>query len=444
MALEPLKYFDSLYPADTHYAEIQNIIPYLEKGLSSQLVGLPGSGKSNVMRLLAYNKDVRFKNFGEYEKYLHFVYLDCAEIKDKPLFDITKFMLISLAFTLGERRLIEESNKVNEFLKEGLEMNDEMILFQSLKKSLDYLSIEKKLTINVLFDRFDYIIPDLTLQFFNNLKILRNHAKYRFGSIFSLTRPLEEVVEYMLMDDFYDLVAGNIVYINLKDQPWLDFRASYIEKAARKTFDPKNKVEILRLTGGHAKLSKLSFEAIITEEEKVEDIEKYLLKKPTIQKALSELWSGLIPSEQIAIKKGLSFEKAKVNYPHLTNTQLVTERGMSIPLFSSFIKTVPVESTEKITYDEEKNEIKLGTEVLSDELSPSEFNLLKYLLKNSEKLCTKDEVINSVWSDQKSQEGVTDQALDQIFYRLRRKIEKDPSNPRYIHTVKGKGYRLTP
>ena len=85
----------------------------------------------------------------------------------------------------------------------------------------------------------------------------------------------------------------------------------------------------------------------------------------------------------------------------------------------------------------------LGQVDVSERLSPSEFKLMKYLIQNKEKLCSKDEIINSVWDDQKSQDGVTDQALDQIFYRLRKKIEQDPANPRYIHTIKGKGYRLS-
>ena len=113
-----------------------------------------------------------------------------------------------------------------------------------------------------------------------------------------------------------------------------------------------------------------------------------------------------------------------------------------MPIFSSYIKGVPVESTEKIIYDSEKNEILMGTTPLADKLSPSEFKLMRFLTENKERLCSKDEIIQSVWGDQKSYEGVTDQALDQIFYRLRKKIEQDPQNPHYIHTIKGKGYKL--
>lgn len=443
MALEPLKYFDSLYPATTRKKEISQFIPFIEKGLSSQLVGLPGCGKSNIFRLLSYNKDARFENFGEYEKFLHFVYIDCSEIKGKPLLDVTKFIMISLSFSLGERRLVEESKYINELLKEGLEVPDEMMLFQALKKSLDYLSIEKKITVHLLFDKFDMILPDITSEFFTNLRVLRNHAKYRFGCIFSLTRPLEESVDQQLLADYHDLIAGNIVYPALYDKIGMDFRLSYIEKAARKPVDPATREELIRLTGGHAKLTKLSYEAVISDDASIENLEEILLKRSTVQGGLYELWNALLPSEQLALKKESNYKKIGEEFPYLTLSGLINDSGITIPLFASYIKSVPIDTTEKITYDSEKNEIVMGTTPLADKLSPSEFKLMRFLIQNKERLCSKDEIIQAVWGDQKSYEGVTDQALDQIFYRLRKKIEQDPQNPHYIHTIKGKGYKLS-
>lgn len=441
--LTPLKYFDSLYPPETREKEIKLFFPYIEQGLSSQLVGLPGSGKSNIFRLLAYNKDARTYNFGEYEKHLHFVYIDCTEIKGRPMLDVIKFILISLSFSLGERRLVEESRQINTFLKEGLEVPDEMMVFQSLKKSLDYLSIEKKLTIHLLFDKFDSILPHITSQFFTNLRILRNHAKYRFGSIFSLTRPLEDVIDPLLLADYHDLIAGNIVFTTLYDQRGMDFRLTYIEKAGRKTLPEDIKAKVIELSGGHAKIAKLSYEALISEENVPQNIEEFLLKRPTIQGALYEIWNALLPEEQLALKKNEPYDEIKNSLPYLTNSYLVGENGITIPLFTTYITSVPVESAEKISYNEERNEILMGNANLSDKLSPSEFKLLKYLIQNKERLCPKDEIIESVWGNQKSYEGVTDQALDQIFYRLRKKVEQDPSNPRYVHTIKGKGYKLS-
>lgn len=439
MQFEPLKYFESLYPENTREKELHALAPLIAKGLSTQAVGIPGVGKSNILRLLAYNVGVRTKHFGEYEKVMHFVYLDSSEVKGQPLFDITKFILLSLAFSLGERRMTEESKRVNELLKEGVAMQDELILFQSLKQALDYLSIEKKLTIHLLFDRFDSLLPTIDAQFFTNLRVLRNHAKYRFGSTFALTRPLEDVTEHNMLSDFHDIVAGNNVYVSLYDPVGISFRLAYIEKASHKQIADKAKEEVLKLTGGHAKLTKLSYEALISETDEIADLQAFLLKRATIQGALFEIWNALLPAEQLELK-GNDFSDT---FEFLLNSYLIENGEIKIPLLSIFIKNTPVSSIDKITYDEVKNEIYVGITPTSDKLSPSEFKLLRYLIENKERLCTKDEIINSVWNDTKTQEGVTDQALDQIFYRLRKKIEKDPANPHFIHTIKGKGYKLS-
>lgn len=442
MELTPLKYFDSLYPADTREKEIHALIPFIEQGLSSQIIGLPGVGKSNILRLLAYNRDVRAKHFGRYEPLMHFVYIDSSEVAKKPLQDITKFILLSLAFSLGERRMMDESIRINEFLKEGLLLNDEMLMFQSLKKALDYLSIEKKLTIHILFDKFDSLLPEITPQFFSNLRVLRNHAKYRFASVFSLNRPINESVDESLLKDFHDQVTGNEIYVSLYDPIGIKFRLDYIEKAARNKPNEKIRNEIIKLTGGHAKLTKLAYEALVAEEKEPEDVKELLFKKPTIEKALKEIWEALLPSEQMAIKKGLKFSEAESDFAYLTQANLIAEKGISIPLFEAFLGSLPTDTKEKIRYDSEKNEIFVGSTPISEKLSPSEFRLLKYMVENRQRLCTKDEIISAVWKDSKTQEGVTDQALDQIFYRLRKKIEPDPSMPHYLQTIKGKGYRL--
>jgi len=441
MDLQPLKYFDSLYPPSTRERELKLFIPFIEKGLSAQLVGLPGSGKSNILRLLAYNRDARHHNYGEYEKQLHFVYIDSSEIKDKSIFDITKFILISIAFSLGERRHLEESKIINNLLKEGIEMNDEMFLFQSLKKSLDYLSIEKKMSVFLIFDKFEVAIPTLTSQFFTNLRILRNHAKYRFASIFSLTRPLEELLDPQLFSDIHDLIAGNIVYIGVNDPVGIEFRLSYIEKAARISLGDEMREKVLSLTAGHAKLSKLSYELLTHEESIPEDLENYLLSKPTIQGALHEIWAALLPSEQKTLKSEHLLREADLNHKYLIDSFLIDNGKITIPLFEKYVASINIE-VDSLVYDDEKNEILLGSTPFSESLSPSEFKLLKYLIQNANKICTKDEIIHSVWGDQKSYEGVTDQALDQIFYRLRKKIEEDPTNPKIITTIKGVGYKL--
>jgi two-component system response regulator MtrA len=64
------------------------------------------------------------------------------------------------------------------------------------------------------------------------------------------------------------------------------------------------------------------------------------------------------------------------------------------------------------------------------------------MLENKDKVLEKEEIINAVWKEAKTTMGVTDQALDQLIFRLRKKTEQDPNSPTHILTVKGRGFKF--
>ena len=84
-----------------------------------------------------------------------------------------------------------------------------------------------------------------------------------------------------------------------------------------------------------------------------------------------------------------------------------------------------------------RREVKVaGREV---ELTPSEYNILKVLMKRAGYVLTRDELISRGLG--MDYEGI-DRTLDSHIRNLRRKIEPDSKNPQYIETVYGIGYRL--
>ena len=74
-------------------------------------------------------------------------------------------------------------------------------------------------------------------------------------------------------------------------------------------------------------------------------------------------------------------------------------------------------------------------------LSQREFEVLKYMNDRSGKVVTREELLRNVWG---YQNVPLTRSVDNLIGRLRFKIERDPENPKYIHTVYGDGYRLTP
>ena len=83
---------------------------------------------------------------------------------------------------------------------------------------------------------------------------------------------------------------------------------------------------------------------------------------------------------------------------------------------------------------EKKLLFKDGKEVI---LTAKEYSLLEYLIINRNITLSKDKLLSSVWN--MDYQGYDNTVMVHI-HNLREKIEEDPSEPRYIRTVKGRGY----
>jgi two-component system, OmpR family, alkaline phosphatase synthesis response regulator PhoP len=73
-------------------------------------------------------------------------------------------------------------------------------------------------------------------------------------------------------------------------------------------------------------------------------------------------------------------------------------------------------------------------------LAPKECQLLKLLIEREGRVVTRDEILDSLWGYQLFPSSRT---VDNFIVRLRRLLEKDPSHPKYIQSVRGMGYKFT-
>lgn len=73
------------------------------------------------------------------------------------------------------------------------------------------------------------------------------------------------------------------------------------------------------------------------------------------------------------------------------------------------------------------------------QLTSKEFHILKLFMTNQSRAFTKEQIYQFIWQDDYyGNENV----INVHIRRLREKIEKDPSNPQYIRTIWGIGYKL--
>lgn len=73
------------------------------------------------------------------------------------------------------------------------------------------------------------------------------------------------------------------------------------------------------------------------------------------------------------------------------------------------------------------------------EITTLEFDLLLFMAARPGRVYTREDLMNHVWGEDRV---VDDRSIDSLISRLRRKLEEDPAQPKYIQTVWGAGYRF--
>ena len=140
----------------------------------------------------------------------------------------------------------------------------------------------------------------------------------------------------------------------------------------------------------------------------------FLTAKDTIQEAVEGLKSGA----NDYIKKPFSFEELLERIKvHFRSEKL-----------SNILKLGP------ITIDVEQYRVKVSDKEVS--LTQREFELLKYLIINKGKVCTRTQIIEDVWDIHFEYDtGVIDVFMNALRKKLNLKVDED-----YIKTVRGVGY----
>ena len=91
-----------------------------------------------------------------------------------------------------------------------------------------------------------------------------------------------------------------------------------------------------------------------------------------------------------------------------------------------------------VEVDFEKGDVSKAGAPLS--LAGKELELLRYLVDHRGTVVSRDELLEGVWQ---YQPGVSSRTIDVHVAWLRQKLEENPQNPKFIHTVRGVGYRFS-
>ena len=108
--------------------------------------------------------------------------------------------------------------------------------------------------------------------------------------------------------------------------------------------------------------------------------------------------------------------------------------------YGTLVKTAPNVRIGNVTVDFGKAEL-LTAEGDRVSLAEKEAMILRLLMDRQDQLVARDEILERVWG---YEVAPSTRAVEHIIVRLRKLIEPTPEQPRYLHTVRGLGYRFSP
>ncbi len=115
----------------------------------------------------------------------------------------------------------------------------------------------------------------------------------------------------------------------------------------------------------------------------------------------------------------------------LARIKAILRRTSEVTATEGGLKVGPVE------IDQDRHQVLIRGEEMAMPLK--EFELLLYLIQNSGRVLTRNQLIDRIWGSDYFGDTKT---LDVHIKRIRARVEKDPANPKYLQTVRGVGYKF--
>lgn len=416
----------------------QRLLADLAGGRCAAIVGLSNTGKSTLLRALAAQPAVPDGLQAER------VYVDCNQAVALTPQAFYEVVLRTLLERLGhglEPALAASLRRHHQALTEA-----DSAFVASLSFNLALIEVCQGLPrpLCILLDEFDEIYTCLDDRALLNLRALKDRFGARVVFVTATARTMPALRGREAEGEFAELFSG-ATYRMPPLSPQEIGQA--LEMFAPDGLPPERAAICIRLSGGHPGLLRALAEGMLDlDAEQEADPEQAAAELPRPRAECLKIWTQLLPAEQAELTD-LALQPdhrpAPGRFARLEALGLLSSSGPYPPLLAAFAAhrarpAVPPPSG--IQLDPDSGDVWVDGARLPP-LTDLEYRLLRLLHSRLDKLTDKYQIVTEVWGEAYLGE-VDDARVEKLVSRLRSQIERDPSNPRYLITQRGRGYKL--
>jgi DNA-binding winged helix-turn-helix (wHTH) protein len=423
------------------------------------LVGVSNIGKSHLLRAWRHPEAVR-AYLGEATDGLGFVYIDfnlMLEMSEQGFYELVLRSVLTLLRKVPTEPAIYD--QVNDAYGRVVEPTNPFQVPLSFNEGIITLCEDWPRRLVLLFDEFDEVFQGIDERVFLNLRALRDRYPDQLSYVVATLKRLTESRQGPEIGEFSELFAHDTRYLGMLTERDALRIVDEFAQADDLPLTSEDRAFILAQSGGHPGLLGAACHVLARtfgrdEPDRLRGADYRLLREwlendVTVRGECVKLWNNLPTDQQGAV---IDFLSGKAVDP--ISLRQLREKGILVKgqdeedrVFSRAFEGLarrqrllqePIEPGVHV--DIESGEVYVDGQT-APVLTDLEYRLMLLLYGQIDKICDKYRIVEAVWGEDYIEE-VDDARIEKLVSRLRQKIETDPANPRYLVTVRGRGYRL--
>ncbi len=472
------------YPPTYRASEMRTLAGWITSGASGSVVGLVGCGRSNLLRFLCEHPAALHSDLPGVSQSVALVPVDLYDLPSDNLANLHRTILHAF-YWIRERLAPPLAQIAAELYLEHRSIVDPFLTQTALYELLlAFQSAQARVVL--VMNRFDRFCETSTPQMINTLRSLRDRFKETLSYITGMRQEVAYLSDPAILGDMYELFDSHICYVGALTAD--DSRYMLANQLRPAPVPPNDAAtDAMRsLSGNFPSLLKAVAQWWMLTPRRPPapaDWLAPLLNHVAIQHRLERLWKGLTQEEKLALsdihkqqvinrrvpelKEGTQIQiagaastRAEIlpgpfHGQSLTTVERLAAKGCCIhdgymwrvngELLDAFVATLRGPIKGRIWLDESAGMLYQGQEAIND-LTPLEFNILRFLIAHPRIRHTSDTIIDNAWPLDENKEVVTPNNLQVHISSIRKKIEPNPGGPRFLITWHGRpgGYQFFP
>jgi DNA-binding winged helix-turn-helix (wHTH) protein len=452
-------------------SEMRVLASWIASGASGAVVGLVGSGRSNLLKYLCEHPAALNEYQPALDKRVVLVAVDLYDLPSMNLADLYRTMLHAFYWIRAD--LAPHSGQTATDLYLEHRASNDAFLTQTALYELLLAFQREQVRVVLVMNRFDRFCERSTLHMVNTLRGLRDRFKETLSYIVGMRQAVAYLPDPTMLGDMYELFDNHICYVGALNDS--DSRNMVARLARPGLLAPgeQDVAMMLQLSGGYPSILRAIVDWWYGSGEPPSAANEWavvLIDETTIRYRIERLWQGLTEEERQVLvdlsrrqpysrserRRAAPSEHEDELTPHAYPVlQRLAAKGccsgsggkwqINGGLLASLVARYSGHVRGRIWFNESTQTLMQGQRPIEG-LTPLESDILRFFTQHPGVRHSSSTTIEHVWSNVENRETITANNLQVHISNIRKKIEPQPTEPRYLITWNGRpgGYQFFP